>query len=257
MEGRGVTNYSGDKPSYAFSTSTTEFDDTLIKRGIVNFEQAMMAKGASVKEAKRLARVKQGEEEAAIEENETESEQDESDDDEFLERYRQQRLQQLKQGSFGEVVPISRPDWVREVNEDSMKVWVVVVLTSHDVERTGSVENAVQVLAPKFSTVKFVTIPSGAAIPNWPEDNLPTIFLYRYGKLQTELIRVKQYISAEELEWKLAEFQVLKTTMKEAPLGNEQGGVRGRGYGPSMFGGTMTQLQTWRYDSDDEDNDKR
>ena len=256
MEGRGVTNYAADKPSYAFSTSTTEFDDALIKRGIVNFEQAMMAKGASVQEAKRLARVNQGEMEASIEENETESEQDESDEDEFLKRYRQQRLQELKQGLFGEVVPISRPDWGREVNEDSMKVWVVVVLTSHDVDRTGSVENAIQVLAPKFSTVKFVTIPSGAAIPNWPDDNLPTIFLYRYGKLQTELIRMKKCITAEELEWKLAELQVLETTMEEAPLGNEQGKVHGRGYGSSVFGGTMMQLQTRQYDSDDEESDE-
>jgi hypothetical protein len=47
MEGRGVTNYSTGKPSYGFSSATTEFDDALTSRGIVTFEQAMIAKGAT------------------------------------------------------------------------------------------------------------------------------------------------------------------------------------------------------------------
>ena len=57
MEGRGVTNYAPETPSYAFSTATTEFDDALISKGIVSFEQAMIAKGASPREARRLAEI--------------------------------------------------------------------------------------------------------------------------------------------------------------------------------------------------------
>ena len=58
MEGRGVTNYSTEKPAFAFSTRTTEFDDALVERNIVTLEQAFMAKGASEKEAQRLAALK-------------------------------------------------------------------------------------------------------------------------------------------------------------------------------------------------------
>ena len=58
MDGRGVTNYSTDKPSYRFSTATTEFDDALMSRGVVTFEQAMIAKGASPQEARRLSEMK-------------------------------------------------------------------------------------------------------------------------------------------------------------------------------------------------------
>jgi hypothetical protein len=262
MEGRGVTNYAGDKPSCAFSTATTEFDDALIQRGIVTFEQAMMAKGASSEEAKRLSHVKQGEA-AVIEEydSEEDSDDDHDDDDEFLQRYRQVRLEELKtrqtKSTFGEVIPITRPDWGREVNADSQKVWVVVVLTSHDVERTGCVEDAVQVLARTFATVKFVSIRSNAAIDNWPDEHLPTIFLYRHGKLQQEFIGMKRTISAKELEWKLAECDVLETTLAEMPLEHIQSGgsARGRrGYGSNMFGGTMSRLQTRRYDSDDDES---
>jgi hypothetical protein len=269
MEGRGVTNYAGGKPSYAFSTSTTEFDDALMQRGIVTFEQAMMAKGASAEEAKRLATardVKKGEAAIVVGECESGEEEDYSeDDDEFLQRYRQKRLEELKTSKsitttttllFGEVMHIARPDWGREVNDDSQKVWVVVVLTSHDVERTGCAEEAVQVLAQKFADVKFVSIPSNAAIANWPDERLPTIFLYRHGKLQQEFIGMKRNISANELEWTLAECQALETTLEQAPSENIQTSVRGRGYGSNVFGGTMSQLQTGRFNSDDQDSDE-
>jgi hypothetical protein len=259
MEGRGVTNYAGDKPSYAFSTSTTEFDDALMQRGIVTFEQAMLAKGASAEEAERLARVKEGEA-AIVEECESEEDSDDADghDDEFLRRYRQQRLEELKEQKstvFGEVIPITRPDWGREVNDDSQRAWVVVVLTSHDVERTGCVEGAVRALARKFAAVKFVSIPSNAAIANWPDERLPTIFLYRHGKLQQEFIGMKRNISANELEWALAECQALETTLQEAPLEIMRESLRGRGYGSNVFGGTMSQLRTGQYDGDEQEQD--
>jgi len=268
MEGRGVTNYSTEKPAFAFSTRTTEFDDALVERGIVSLEQAFMAKGASAEEAQRLAALKRNEEGdddeieevVVVEKKETESDDDDSDDesdDEFLEQYRRQRLQELKrpQRPYGEVIPISRPEWTQEVNEDSNKAWVVVTLTSHDVERTGCVEATVSKLAPKFPGVKFVTIPSTAAISDWPNENLPTIFLYRDGKLQKEFIRLKRTITADELEWDLAECGVLETDMEEPPAtGREE--VTSRAYGgSSIFGGSLAQLQTRRHESDDEDSD--
>lgn len=58
MQGRGVTNYAVDRPSYEYTTSTTEFDDELIKRGIVTVEQAMLGKGASPEQAVALANQK-------------------------------------------------------------------------------------------------------------------------------------------------------------------------------------------------------
>jgi hypothetical protein len=111
MQGRGVTNFSGDKPSYALSTQTTEFDDQLIQRGIVSREQVMMAKGASPEEAVRLAQENQGtskedpEEETRKqqhqsnlqEENDDDSDLDmleDGDDDDFFAKYRQERLAQ-------------------------------------------------------------------------------------------------------------------------------------------------------------------
>ena len=69
MQGRGVTNFSADKPSHTITTATTEFDDALISRGIVTTEQVMLAKGASPEEAQRLAEEKrnQGKQSTATE----------------------------------------------------------------------------------------------------------------------------------------------------------------------------------------------
>lgn len=224
MEGQGVTNYNADKPTYAFTAATTEFDDELIRRGIVTMEQAMVSKGASAAEAQRLAA--QAQETATSEQvvveketNDTNSDDDsfEDDDDEFLQKYRQQRLAEMKQqhatatnsnvkdsNSFGQVIPIQRPEWTHHVNEASQNCWVVVTLTSNNPALTGSIEAAVTALAQHCPSVKFVTIRSTSAIDNWPDANLPSIFIYRHGKMQQELIQMKRALTTLQVMEELA-----------------------------------------------------
>ena len=55
--GGNKISYGLDRPEYEYSTSTTQFDDELMRRDVITFEQAMMAKGASAAEARRLASV--------------------------------------------------------------------------------------------------------------------------------------------------------------------------------------------------------
>jgi hypothetical protein len=86
---------------------------------------------------------------------------------------------------------------------------VVVCLTSSDTERTGRVEQAVRQLAEAYRSTKFILIPSRSAIHNWPDSNLPSIFLYRYGKMQTELLRLSPETDEEQLEDTLRESGVL------------------------------------------------
>jgi hypothetical protein len=160
----------------------------------------------------------------------------EDDDDEFFAQYRQQRLKEMKNVEnqtskrnnnnhnrpfFGEVVPISRAEWQREVNEASMDqqyknddidgddddqqvsiagCWVVVCLTSSDALRTGCMETAIYNVARLYPHVKFVAIPYTSAIPNWPIENLPSLFLYRHGKMQQELVRLPTNLSTRDVE---------------------------------------------------------
>ena len=172
MQGRGVTNFSNDKPSHDYSATTTEFDDELIKRGIVTTEQCLMAKGASLEEATRLIEEEKNDkkrgkdsqtsitnrqwydivnDDTVTDNNDDESFQDDSDDDVFMERYRQQRLQQLQRDTTKpthsqptSVTHITRDEWKAEVNDASMGGrWVIITM----VETTGRLkDNAVQEL---------------------------------------------------------------------------------------------------------------
>ena len=226
MEGRGVTNYSVDKPSYAFSGATTDFDDALIQHGVVTKEQALAAKGMSAEDARRLAAnpatlpvqrklpdSADADADAAAagdgEENDSLPDDDEDEDDEFFTQYRAQRLAELEQESnqkssaqehrYGEPVWIDRTEWTRHVNDDSHHVWVVVCLASSDTERTGRVQEAVQALAALHTRTKFVLIAADSAIARWPVENLPSLFLYRHGTMQHEMVRLPVDMTAEQL----------------------------------------------------------
>ena len=219
MEGRGVTNYSVDKPSYAFSGATTEFDDALIQRGIVTKEQALAAKGMSMELAQRLANPTSPEATQSSTEQQGSDDDDTDDNDEFLAQYRAKRFAQLEQEhahktrarqyQYGEPIVIDRTEWKRHVNDDSNHVWVVVCLTSSDTERTGCLEQAVRELAANYTTTKFVMIAAHSAIAHWPVENLPSLFLYRHGTMQHELVRLPVNMSATQLLDELKERSVL------------------------------------------------
>jgi len=289
MEGQGVTNYTAGKPAYGFSTATTEFDDALIARGIVTFEQAMIAKGASPSEARRLAELNEGKDnclqsglsgnfdndgstiqhlgDGHDELSEASSQDD--DDEQFLTRYRQSRIDDMKKGrkqEYGDVIPISRPDWNREVNEASRNgLWVVVNLTrsssslsiSHD-EVCDKIEEISQELAEKFVDIKFVSIPCTSAIENWPPENLPSLFCYRYGKMQHQLIGVDSFggagVNSGRLEWRLAVLQILETELGEDPRPEKVNNIKSDRVG-SQFGGAMSSLATRRSHDNDDDYD--
>lgn len=248
---QGITTYSTDEPTYGFSAATTEFDDALIERGIVTLEQALVANGATPEQAAVLAHQKRHGTTSPVspepevlakqsnpktprkndddgdKDSETEDDDDEeflADDDEndFMERYRRERLveiqqqqaqQRLKHGRsyFGEAIPISRTEWKHHVNDGSQNgVWVVVCLTSSSsLQRTGCVERAVKELAGSYPTTKFVLIPSHHAIPNWPESNLPSLFLYHDGVMQHQLIQLPCDMTTRALEERLSKLSVL------------------------------------------------
>jgi hypothetical protein len=236
-----------DKPSYGYSTETTEFDDALLSRGIITFEQAMIAKGATPREALRLNQLHEHELRSKSESHDVspthvkkevgdsdESIQDE--DDEFMNKYREKRPKELKsrqatqnRTKFGQVFQIARSDWNREVNNSSMDgLWVLVNLTRssscvsqrHD-ELCDKVQHIMIELADRFERVKFVSIPSNSAIEDWPMQNLPTLFCYRYGKLQHQFIGIDAFggigLTCDRVEWRLGRLGILETDLREDP----------------------------------------
>ena len=102
-----------------------------------------------------------------------------------MDEYRQQRLQELKQQTvrnrFGELVEIVKDDWMREVTEGSNSCAVVVHLYENSLIECQVMDEALTRLAPKFKYIKFLRIKYTQAIENWPEKNLPTLFIYEKG----------------------------------------------------------------------------
>jgi hypothetical protein len=110
----------------------------------------------------------------------------------MLDQYRQRRLQELQQATlknrFGDYCEIVKDDWVREVTEGSNSSIVVVHLYESSMIECQLVDEALIKLSAKFKYIKFLKIKSTQAIENWPDRNLPTLFVYEEGALKTQML---------------------------------------------------------------------
>ncbi len=113
-------------------------------------------------------------------------------DSKALEHYRHLRLQQLKEAAiknrFGEVEEITKDEWVRQVTEASEGCDVVVHLYEDSMIECQIMDDALRSLASRFKYIKFLRIKYNQAIENWPERNLPTVFVYSKGSLKTQIV---------------------------------------------------------------------
>jgi hypothetical protein len=240
MQGRGTSNYASHKPSHELTTSTTQFDDELMKRGIVTMEQVMMAKGATPEEAQRLAEEKKNEGKSTTlpiydvsskgnrlndDDDDTDTDDDDDDedylleDDELFSRYRQERMAQLDTAdanntSMSSTVPkrITRDEWTTHVNEASSDKWVLVVLWDDTTMRTQDImQDLSRILQEYSSWISIVTIPYQEANPHWPSTRVPAVFAYRNGTKQHEFVTQEQgkFPTPEQLIHLLNEWSIL------------------------------------------------
>lgn len=116
------------------------------------------------------------------------------EDENFLEKYRQQRVQELaslsKKALHGSVYPISKPDYSREVTEASQLSPVLVNLTS---SLGTNVESRIlsdlwKKAAAEFGEVKFCEIRGDMAIEGYPDRNCPTILVYNKGDIVKQVV---------------------------------------------------------------------
>ena len=82
---------------------------------------------------------------------------------------------------FGDVREISAVDYVTEVNKAGEDVYVVLHLYKQGIPLCALINQHMSMLAAKFPTVKFLKSISTTCIPNYPDKNLPTIFIYLEG----------------------------------------------------------------------------
>lgn len=116
------------------------------------------------------------------------------EDEAFLDKYRQQRVQELQSLSqkslHGTVYPISKPDYSREVTEASNTGPVLVNLTSSlgtNVESRVLTELWRQA-AKEYGEIKFCEIRGDQAIEGYPDKNCPTILIYNKGDIVKQIV---------------------------------------------------------------------
>lgn len=146
-------------------------------------------------------------------------------DEAVLDQYRAKRIaemqRQASRARFGELVTINEPQWIPEVTKAPEDVDVVVLLHESGIPHCEVVEGRMRELAPRHPATKFLKIRSQEAIHNYPTKNLPTIFHYRRGDIAGQWLGIRQIgfpdITADELEWRLAQSGALRTEFEYDP----------------------------------------
>ena len=123
---------------------------------------------------------------------------EDEEDEEFLAQYRNKRLAELsslqKASIYGQVYPLQKPDYAKDVTEASSKAFVFVNLTSSlgtNVESRILTELWRQ-LAVKYGDVKFCEIRADMCIEGYPEKNCPTILVYKDGDIRRQVVTLRE-----------------------------------------------------------------
>ena len=99
-----------------------------------------------------------------------------------------------KKSVYGQVFPLQKPDYSRDVTEESSKAFVLVNLTSSlgtNVESRILTELWRQ-LAVKYGDMKFCEIKANLCIEGYPERNTPTILIYKDGEIGRQVVTLQQ-----------------------------------------------------------------
>lgn len=157
---------------------------------------------------------------------------DEIDEEEqrIYENMKRQRMAEMMasqaKDKFGDVLEISKQDYVREVNEAGEGVWVVLHVYKDAIPLCKLINHHMTELARKFRATKFIKSVSSVCIPNYPDKNLPTIFVYYEGDMKKNFIGPLEFggmnLTKQSLEWILSQTGAVKTDLEEDPRGTSK-----------------------------------
>ncbi|KDR85422.1 hypothetical protein GALMADRAFT_54185 [Galerina marginata CBS 339.88] len=116
--------------------------------------------------------------------------------------HRHQRLAEARRDQsrarFGEVLPIGREDYTREVTEASKMdeadddnekgTGVVCFLYKDGLPRSDRAFQHIRTLAKRYPRTKFVSIVGDKCIPNLPDSRVPMFIVYRRGDIRQQVV---------------------------------------------------------------------
>ncbi|KAI5294937.1 hypothetical protein KEM52_002816 [Ascosphaera acerosa] len=119
---------------------------------------------------------------------------EDEEDEAFLDSYRQKRMAEMsllqKASVHGQVYPLQKADYAREVTEASSQYHVLVNMTSsfsNNVE-SSLLDDLWRQLAAKYGDIKFCQIRADLCIEGYPERNCPTILAYKDGDIRRQVV---------------------------------------------------------------------
>ncbi|XP_055597348.1 viral IAP-associated factor homolog [Uranotaenia lowii] len=150
---------------------------------------------------------------------------EDSEDEAVLLEYRRKRMAEIQalaqKAKFGSVIEISGQDYVNEVTKAGSEIYVVLHLYSRGVPFCSLINQHLSQLAPLFPATKFVRAIATTCIPNYPERNLPTIFIYYEGQLKKQFVGPIELggpnLTCEELEYMLGQAKAIESSITEDP----------------------------------------
>uniref|UniRef100_A0A2K5CQW8 Phosducin-like protein 3 n=1 Tax=Aotus nancymaae TaxID=37293 RepID=A0A2K5CQW8_AOTNA len=194
-----------------------EWNDILHKKGILPPKESL--KGLEEEQHIVQQSVVTTYEDMTLEELKDHEDKFNEEDERAVEMYRWRRLAEWKatklNNKFGEVLEISGKDYVQEVTKAGEGLWVMLHLYKQGITLCALINQHLSGLASKFPDVKFIKAISTTCIPNYPDRNLPTIFVYLEGDIKAQFIG--PLVFGDELEWKLSESGAIKTDLEENP----------------------------------------
>ncbi|XP_028851027.1 phosducin-like protein 3 [Denticeps clupeoides] len=204
----------------------TEWNDILRKKGILPPKETLKNEEEEEQYLQQQQHsVVKTYENMTLEELEENEDEFSEDDEAAIEMYRQKRLAEWKTNQmknvFGEVNEISGQDYIQEVNKAGEGIWVVLHLYKQGIPLCTLINQHLLELARKFPQTKFLKSISTTCIPNYPDCNLPTLFIYLNGEMKAQFIGPLLFggmnLRVDELEWRLSETGAVKTDLEENP----------------------------------------
>lgn len=205
----------------------TEWNDILRSKGILPQKEKEVTEDDIVNLVEQTVKAKLGNGEKAIEDRDLDEldELEDEEDDAVLEEYRRKRIAEIKalaqRSKFGQVREISAVDYVSEVNSAGEGIWVVLHLYKQGIPLCALLNQHIAELAAKFPATKFLKSISTTCIPNYPDKNLPTMFIYHEGEMKQQLVGPIAFrgmgITVDELEWMLGQTGAVDSTITEDP----------------------------------------
>eukprot|EP00092_Neocalanus_flemingeri_P029878 GFUD01032443.1.p1 GENE.GFUD01032443.1~~GFUD01032443.1.p1 ORF type:complete len:238 (+),score=80.40 GFUD01032443.1:288-1001(+) len=153
---------------------------------------------------------------------------DELEDEEeemIMLQMRNQRIAEMKalsaKSKFGDVREITAIDYVNEVNKAGEGIFVVLHLYMQGVPLCSLINEFMNRLAPRFPCTKFLRAISTTCIPNYPDKNLPTLFVYYEGGMKGQLVGPEQFrgmnLTMDEFEYLVGKTGAIQTNIKDDP----------------------------------------